>query len=72
MKKIDLFNFVFEFGYFTVGSREQFEKLKDFISDNPSIREIALLIWICSEDVELSEIEINLKLYLGKEDIKDE
>lgn len=53
--------------YFTGGDNSQYDKLFEANERNASKKELALIIWVCSENVSLEEIETNLKV----ERIKD-
>ena len=55
--------------YFTCGDNSQYEKLFTANEYNASIRELAFIIWICSENVSIKEIEIRLQIE-RKKDIK--
>lgn len=55
--------------YFTCGDNTQYDKLFERNKQNASKKELALIIWICSENVSLEEIEENLKVE-RKKDIK--
>lgn len=47
--------------WFTCGSNEQYEKMFDMNNHGASIRDLAVIIWACSEGYELEEIEEKLK-----------
>lgn len=55
--------------YFTCGDCEQYEKLFTANENNASKKELALIIWVCSENATIEEIEENLKVEREK-DIK--
>lgn len=55
--------------YFTCGDNSQYEKLFTANENNASKKELALIIWVCSENATIEEIEENLKVEREK-DIK--
>ena len=44
-------------GYFTCGSSEQYSKMFDMAEHGATAHDVALVIWICSNDKELETIE---------------
>lgn len=59
-------NLCIENDWFTCGSVNQYEKMLDFAEGGGSIHEVALIIWVCSQDVVIDDIECQLnKLYEG-------
>lgn len=45
-----------ERNWFTCGSSSQYDKMFDLINKEVSCHTIALVIWLCSDDVPLAEI----------------
>lgn len=43
--------------YFTCGALEQYEKMFSLAENGASAHDIALVIWLCSDDKDLSVIE---------------
>ena len=43
--------------WFTCGSTRQYTKMFDMINRGETVHDVALVIWICSDDVPLEEIE---------------
>lgn len=50
--------------WFTCGSTKQYEKMFQMNAEGSSLTDIALVIWICSDDV--SKIEIIRKLHQAR------
>lgn len=48
--------------YFTNGTNSQCEKLFTANENNASKKELALIIWVCSDNVSIEEIEAKLKV----------
>lgn len=48
-------------GYFTCGSGTQFHKMFDMAENGASAHDVALAIWICSDNKELDVIEAEIK-----------
>ncbi len=46
-----------EKGYFTCGSTEQYQKMFDLVNTGAHIHDIALVIWLCSDNVKINTIE---------------
>lgn len=42
--------------WFTCGSNEQYEKLFDANRENAPLEEIAIIIWVCSDNVDKKEV----------------
>lgn len=53
--------------YFTCGDNSQYEKLFTANENNASKKELALIIWVCSENATIEEIEENLKVEREKD-----
>lgn len=51
--------------YFTCGSNEQYNKMFDMVENNAEPHDIALVIWICSEDADLEAIEASITDIMG-------
>lgn len=56
-KRIKLIDLCIENNWFTSGSCEQYEKMLNFAESGGSNHEIALMIWMCTADVVIEEIE---------------
>jgi len=50
--------------YFTDGSIEQYNKMFELVEEGSPLHDIALAIWICSEDVLLDDVETQLEALL--------
>ncbi len=48
-------------GYFTCGSAEQYKKMFELVNECAPIHDVALIIWICSDDKDLEVIERELE-----------
>ena len=55
--KNKLRSFCIDKDYFTCGSNIQYMKMFDLVDQGASIHDIALIIWLCSKNVELAIIE---------------
>ncbi len=51
-----------EKGYFTCGSSDQYKKMFELVNQCADVHDIALVIWICSDNKELETIEKELKI----------
>ena len=52
--------------YFTCGTNEQYQKMFDMARDGATAHDIALVIWVCSDDKDLSFIEAEVEDILNK------
>ncbi len=50
-----------KYSWFTAGDNEQYSKLFEMTKGGAGIHELALIIWICSEDKTIREIEYTLQ-----------
>ena len=55
-----------QYQWFTAGSIAQYSKLFKKNSDDAPLKELALIIWLCSNNMEESEI---LKILLQEQDL---
>ncbi len=55
-----------EKGYFTCGSNEQYRKMCELVSACVSVHDVALAIWICSDNGELKIIESEIAQILER------
>ena len=46
--------------WFTCGTVSQYEKMFEMNRNQASLREIALVIWLCSEDEDIDDITVKL------------
>lgn len=53
--------------YFTCGDNTQYDKLFEANERNASKKELALIIWVCSDNVSIEDIEENLKVERTKD-----
>lgn len=67
LNRYTLYRLCMDNNYFTCGDNSQYDKLFEANEQNASKKELALIIWVCSENVSIEEIENNLKI----ERIKD-
>lgn len=56
-----MYNICNKYEWFTAGDNEQYEKLIEMTKGGAGIHELALIIWICSEDKTIREIEHTLQ-----------
>ena len=47
--------------YFICGSVRQYDHMFEMIDNDAPVHDIALVIWICSEDADLNTIESEIK-----------
>ena len=57
----DLYNLCNEKRYFTCGSSNQYQKMFDMAEQGATAHDVALVIWICSDNKELKVIENEVK-----------
>ena len=63
-----------KYNWFTAGDNEQYSKLFEMTRGGAEIHELALIIWICSEDKTIREIEYTLQqeaLALAEQSIRN-
>lgn len=48
-------------GWFTCGSTRQYEKMFNIVREGGCIHDIALIIWLCSDDVSYVEVELEVR-----------
>ena len=53
-------NLCIENNWFTGGSNDQYGKLFKIADNGATIHELAIIIWLCSADTKLSDIEYKL------------
>ena len=55
-----------KFQWFTGGTNEQYEKLFSKVDEGASLKDIALMIWLCTPDTSEKEILENLEQYCSQ------
>jgi len=55
--RVKLVNLCIQNDWFTSGTCSQYEKMLNFAESGGSVHEVALLIWMCTPDVLIDEIE---------------
>ena len=58
----ELRNLCIENNYFTYGCNFQYDKMFKMAETEASVHDIAVAIWICTEDASLEDIEEKIKL----------
>lgn len=48
-------------GWFDGGSQNQYDRMLNMVHDGAPVHDIAIMIWMCSEDVSLETIETELE-----------
>lgn len=51
--------------WFTCGSTRQYEKMIDLVREGASVHDIALCIWLCSNDISYVKIELRIRKILN-------
>lgn len=67
INRYTLYRLCVDNNYFTCGDDSQYEKLFEANENNASKKELALIIWVCSDNVSIKEIEDNLKVERAKD-----
>lgn len=62
----DLYNLCNEKRYFTCGSSAQYQKMFDMAEQGANHHDIALVIWICSDNKEFEVIEKEVREIFNK------
>ncbi len=57
LNKFDVYIMCNEKQYFTAGSNKQYDRMFDMVNANEDWHKIAFVIWFCSSDVTLREVE---------------
>ena len=50
--------------WFTCGSSRQYEKMFNIVREGGSIHDVALCVWLCSDDVSYVKIELEVRKIL--------
>jgi len=61
LQKMDVYRLCNKQRYFTHGDNSQYDKMFDMVSEGNPLHDIALVIWICSENVSLDDVETQLE-----------
>ncbi len=59
-------NFCIKENYFTCGTNEQYDKLFNLALETPAPRDLAIMIYICSDHDTIEEIDHKIRIALGR------
>jgi len=61
LQEMDAYRLCNEKKYFTHGDNSQYDRMFNMLSEGKPLHDIALVIWICSENVSLDDVETQLE-----------